>query len=465
MIEKKNEVRETIGRYRHSTTPSYRLSQAASKPEQHELLDKPVVRFVVVGNVDAGKSTLIGTLKTNKLDDGRGANRTFVMKHPHERETGRTSSISPHLIGFGSNGNVLTASDPKNEASIARNAHRLVSLVDLAGHEKYFKSTIEGVCKFMPDYALVLVNARQEPTHMTKHHFNLTSVQGIPVVIVLTKIDGCPKDVFANTMQQIKGMLRAPDVAKTSFHVRTEKDVEIVADKVGAVAPLVTVSCVTGEGLDVLQKLLFQLPKRRKHQTKKVRPFEFLVEDVFNVQGVGLVVSGIVNAGEWTKGEGVHVGPQSDGTYIQTTVRSVHVAQTEVDHVWAGHSACFALATKKMDRKKIRKGMVLLKEPVKAVKFFTADVCLLKGQGSTIIKGKFETMIHILHVRQTARVVDFSVCEASKLLSDGSSVLRPGMIASIQFEFIKRPEYIRPGMRLVMRDGTVRGIGIVREVH
>ena len=52
------------------------------------------VRIGVVGNVDAGKSTLISVLKNNNLDDGRGLMRKKILLHPHEKETGRTSSIS-----------------------------------------------------------------------------------------------------------------------------------------------------------------------------------------------------------------------------------------------------------------------------------------------------------------------------------------------------------------------------------
>ena len=38
----------------------------------------------VLGAVDSGKSTLIGVLKTNQNDDGRGSVRKYVMKHNHE---------------------------------------------------------------------------------------------------------------------------------------------------------------------------------------------------------------------------------------------------------------------------------------------------------------------------------------------------------------------------------------------
>jgi GTPase len=173
-------------------------------------------------------------------------------------------------------------------------------------------------------------------------------------------------------------------------------------------------------------------------QNKINRPFEFLIEEIFNVRGIGSVVSGFVNAGQWKKGEVVHVGPMSDGTYVETVVKSVHVERNEVDHVWAGYSACFALGLGKQSRMRLRKGMVLLKEPAGASRSFSANVCILKGEGTTITKGRYETVVHVLHVRQTALVVDFTSLDHENI-SDSYSVLRPGSRATVRFQFLHRP--------------------------
>ena len=58
------------------------------------------VRVAVAGNVDSGKSTLIGVLTRGGLDDGRGSMRVNVFNHRHEVESGRTSSISHQIMGF-----------------------------------------------------------------------------------------------------------------------------------------------------------------------------------------------------------------------------------------------------------------------------------------------------------------------------------------------------------------------------
>ena len=56
------------------------------------------VRVAILGNVDSGKSTLVGVLSKNILDDGRGKARAFVFQHRHEHETGRTSTSSLELL-------------------------------------------------------------------------------------------------------------------------------------------------------------------------------------------------------------------------------------------------------------------------------------------------------------------------------------------------------------------------------
>lgn len=65
----------------------------------------------MVGNVDAGKSTLLGVLTHGSLDDGRGTARLKLFRHKHEAETGRTSSVGNDILGFDSKGDVVNKPD------------------------------------------------------------------------------------------------------------------------------------------------------------------------------------------------------------------------------------------------------------------------------------------------------------------------------------------------------------------
>ena len=405
------------------------------------------------------------------------------MKHRHEIKSGRTSTVSNHHMGFDCEGKVKVQGKSKirrmTEAEVVRGSARLVTFTDLCGHEKYLKTTVGGVSSSMGDYALMICNSRHPPTHMTHHHLNLCASTLLPVVIVLTKVDGCPPDQLKNTIKEVKKMCRQTDINRIPFTCSTKGDVDNCLDKMSRLSPIIETSAVTGEGLDLLNYLLFNLPKRRKHERKLDRPFEFLVEELFNVPGVGSVASGFVNAGRCEVGETVFVGPLEDGTYIQTLVKSAQIHRTAISGLHAGMTACMALALVKADRKLLRRGMAILKEnPGSAAMSFVAEVAVMKGDHTTI-RRNYQAFLHILNIRQNAiakSIELFDNTEANrgqvtmkKQLGGEEQtgedlVLRPGSRARITFEFGKRPEYIRPGMRMLFRDGRVRGVGIIKSI-
>jgi elongation factor 1-alpha len=70
----------------------------------------------------------------------------MIMKHRHEIESGRTSTATTHLMGFRSSGEPIAGKDQlrakrKTEDEVARESYRVITLMDLAGHEKYLKTT------------------------------------------------------------------------------------------------------------------------------------------------------------------------------------------------------------------------------------------------------------------------------------------------------------------------------------
>lgn len=112
----------------------------------------------------------------------------------------------------------------------------------------------------------------------------------------------------------------------------------------------------------------------------------------------------------------------------------------------AGQSV--ALALKRIRRNQVRKGMVLLSADAtpKAVTRFTASVLILY-HNSTIAKG-YQAMAHIGSIRQTVRIVDID-----------KPFVRTGDRASVVFEFIKSPEFTRPGSRILFREGKTKVSG------
>lgn len=108
-----------------------------------------------------------------------------MFRHPHEIETGRTSSVGGEILGFSPTGQPVvptTHADPtdphhplaaaKREKlgweEICKRAAKVVSFIDLAGHERYFKTTLYGLSGCAPDYVLLMVGGNAGMIGMSK---------------------------------------------------------------------------------------------------------------------------------------------------------------------------------------------------------------------------------------------------------------------------------------------------------
>jgi len=176
------------------------------------------VRVAVVGNVDSGKSTMLGVLTRGQLDNGRGLARTNIFVHKHEIETGRTSSISQEILGFDSKGSIVNYAGVRNLSTneICEASAKIVNFIDLAGHEKYLKTTVFGLTGHSPDFAMLMIGANMGVSGMTKEHLGIVLALRVPVFLVVTKIDMCPENILKETMQQIKKVLKSPGCKKNS---------------------------------------------------------------------------------------------------------------------------------------------------------------------------------------------------------------------------------------------------------
>lgn len=65
------------------------------------------LKIMLLGTAGGGKSTLLGVLLSEKMDDGKGSARIKILNHKHEVLTGVTSSLTYTVIGFDEKGKVL----------------------------------------------------------------------------------------------------------------------------------------------------------------------------------------------------------------------------------------------------------------------------------------------------------------------------------------------------------------------
>ncbi|XP_062852039.1 GTP-binding protein 2 isoform X2 [Trichomycterus rosablanca] len=326
-------------------------------PDDQQFLD---LRVAVLGNVDSGKSTLLGVLTQGELDNGRGRARLNLFRHLHEIQTGRTSSISFEILGFNSKGEVVNYSESRTAEEICESASKMITFIDLAGHHKYLKTTIFGLTSYCPDFAMLVVSANTGIVGTTREHLGLAMALKVPI---------------------------------------------------------------------------------------------FIVDEIYTVPDVGTVVGGTLYSGICQEGEQLIVGPMDNGQFRELTVCSIQRNRSACRVLRAGQAATLALG--EFDRSLLRKGMVMVSPEMEPTIcwMFEAEIVLL-FHAKTFHKG-FQVTVHVGNVRQTATV------EALQ----GKEELRTGEKAVVIFKFIKHPEYLKVGAKLLFRHGVTKGIGQVTKLQ
>ncbi|KAK3510008.1 hypothetical protein QTP70_025316, partial [Hemibagrus guttatus] len=229
-------------------------------PDNQQFLD---LRVAVLGNVDSGKSTLLGVLTQGELDNGRGRARLNLFRHLHEIQTGRTSSISFEILGFNSKGEVVNYSESRTAEEICESSSKMITFIDLAGHHKYLKTTIFGLTSYCPDFAMLVVGANTGIAGTTREHLGLALALKVPVFVVVSKVDVCVGSAVQKTVRQLERLLKLPGCNKVPMLISNRDDAVTAAQRFAqssSITPIFTLSSVSGENLDLLKVFFNILP-------------------------------------------------------------------------------------------------------------------------------------------------------------------------------------------------------------
>ncbi|RXN20490.1 GTP-binding 1-like protein [Labeo rohita] len=410
------------------------------------------VRVAVVGNVDAGKSTLLGVLTHGELDNGRGFARQKLFRHKHEMESGRTSSVGNDILGFDQEGQVVNKPDSHGGSldwtKICERSSKVITFIDLAGHEKYLKTTVFGMTGHLPDFCMLMVGSNAGIIGMTKEHLGLALALNVPVFVVVTKIDMCPANILQETLKLLQRLLKSPGCRKIPVLVQNKDDVIVTASNFSSerMCPIFQISNVTGENMDLLKMFLNLLSPRLTF--KDDEPPEFQIDDTYSVPGVGTVVSGTTLRGLIRLNDTLLLGPDPLGVFIPIAVKSIHRKRMPVKEVRGGQTASFAL--KKIKRSSIRKGMVMVSPRLNPQACWEFEAEILVLHHPTTISPRYQAMVHCGSIRQTATIIGMN-----------KDCLRTGDKATVHFRFIKTPEYLHTDQRLVFREGRTKAVGTI----
>ena len=323
------------------------------------------LRVSLTGSTTSGKSSLLGTLSTSTLDNGRGKSRLSLLKHRHEIASGVTSSVALELLGYRPTssdpvrveqrpdvvnygyGNVSSWNDIHNSAE----SGRLVFLTDSAGHPRYRRTTVRGLVSWAPHWTLCCIAADDsEDTNgkpgctasamevlgpagvgidLSKAHLDLCLKLELSLVVIITKYDLASKaglrQMLARVLSTIKAAGRQPYLLTPSSLRVQESDLQMLnraeEEEVKAMlrmdtstlVPIVITSAVTGSGIGQLHSLLKHLPI--------LRPEKKLIHIDTGTYNVGVRLATLFHVDEvFTKsGNTVTVPPNESLTSIEST--------------------------------------------------------------------------------------------------------------------------------------------------
>lgn len=427
---------------------------------QRSLDKRTELRVAVLGDYGVGKSTVLGCLTYDEADDGRGKSRLNLLRHRHEVESGRTSSITLETVGFDADGKVLNYANNRSAEQIYQRSQHVVTFVDTCGYAKHLKTTASAITGHSP-HVYVVAAAADSPTvtDTTREYLRIASVLRAPLAIVVTKMDTAVKRTFAAMMKDLLYVLSTTIPERSQCMVTSNINSRSLAQDMMdlSVVPIFTTSAVRNMGLDSLTAVL-ALARQQAPSLLDVgedgfsNPFEFHIEHLFTIDTVGLVATGWVKSG-LTKagldtGRRLMVGPNAAGEFADVAVTSIHTLRIPTETAEAESSAALAIQISDPSVT-IRKGMVIID-----AEYLDDNEC--SGRISdefvvraAILNSAFKSMQSIIvHIRSTYRLAHIiEVTTISNAKDKDCDIL-------VRLKFDEGVcDYMYPNMPVVARDG------------
>jgi selenocysteine-specific elongation factor len=347
------------------------------------------------GHIDHGKSSLVRAL--TGIDPDR-------LKE--EKERGMTIDL-----GF---------------ARLRMADGRMLGLIDVPGHERFVRNMVAGSTGL--DLVIFVVAADDGVMPQTREHLDILTLLGVRRgLVALTKIDLVDADTRALASDEVRELLAGTPL----------EGIEILP-----------VSTVTGAGIPELRQRL-EAPALATPPHEAAGPFRLPIQRVFQLKGIGTVVTGVPVSGAVQVGDELEFLPGG----ARAKVRAVQAFGGTVDRAQAGHST--ALSVPDARGQGVRRGTVAASPGIfHAGNSIDVDLTLLPRAA------------RIRH-RHAVRFHAGTIEALGSLVLLDREALAPGATALARIE-LEEPCCVAPGDRFLLRTQTppitVGGGNVVRLV-
>jgi elongation factor 1 alpha-like protein len=296
--------------------------------------NKKSASFVVVGHVDAGKSTMMGRL----LLELKVVDQRTVDKLRKEAETiGKTSFALAWVLDQRSEersrGVTIDIATNKFETDTTA-----FTILDAPGHRDFIPNMIAGASQ--ADFAVLVIDAsigafESGLKGQTKEHSLLIRSMGVSrIIVAVNKLDmvAWSQERFDEIRDQVSGFLSA-----TGFQQKSISFVPVSGlhgDNLVQRSSDPAASWYTGP------TLVEELEKSEPNARALAKPLRMTVSEVYRTMQSPVTVSGRIDAGSLQTGDALLVQPSGEKAYV----KSVLVDEAPADWAVAGQNVVLHLS-------------------------------------------------------------------------------------------------------------------------
>jgi len=385
---------------------------------------KPHVNIGTIGHIDHGKSTLTAALVEVQSGKGLASPISYadITKGGTVRDETKTVTIAISHVEY--------QSDKRHYAH-----------VDCPGHADYIKNMITGAAQM--DGAILVVDASEGPMPQTREHILLARQVGVPAIVVyMNKVDLVDDPELLDLVEmELRDLL-------TKYGFPGDKTPIVRGSAKAALA-------AEQSGKDSIQKLLEAVDEFVPLPVREVdKPFLMSIEDVFNIEGRGTVVTGRVERGELNRMQEVEIVGLKETK--KTVATDIEMFRKLLDKASAGDNVGVLIRGTK--KEEVERGMVLAKPgSITPHTHFKAEVYVLsKDEG-----GRHTPFFTNYRPQFYFRTTDVT---GNVALPTGVEMVMPGDNVSVEVKVIA-PIAMERGQRFAIREGgRTIGAGRVTEV-
>ncbi|EXJ91172.1 elongation factor 1-alpha [Capronia coronata CBS 617.96] len=432
-------------------TPKVKSKNIDVLAEYKKVKRKKAANFVVIGHVDAGKSTLMGRL----LFDLKAVDQRTMDKYRKEAERiGKGSFAFAWVLDQGTEERErgVTIDIATNKFETDRTSF---TILDAPGHKDFVPNMIAGASQ--ADFAVLVIDASMGNFEsglkgQTKEHALLVRSIGVQrIIVAVNKMDAVDwsEERFAEIRQQMSAFL-------TSAGFQSKN--------------VTFVPCSGLEGGNILAKcsdpkaswytgptLVEELDQSEPSTYALDKPLRMTINDVFRGSVLNpLSVSGRIEAGNVQVGEQVVVMPSGE----KAQIRSLEVDDEPQDWAVAGQNVVLNLTD--IDPIHLKTGDVLCSavSPIQNVSEFRAKVLAfehLTPMNIDVHKGR----LHVPgRISQLVGVLDKST---GMVVKKRPKIVQPGNVVRVVVQ-LDQPVPLEPPSRVVLRaNGETVAAGLLEK--